>query len=230
MVDIAPELLEELRSSFQTKYNVDSRIKNLLKKVEKGTCTYEDAHKYAIRCGDLLSQTFGVRIDANMLPDGTLYFNIADRTVRPMLENNYKLVAHYCEEVQTTMNRAAGLGLKPIIPELNESRIKGLVDLVSEGPFEETKKYLGDPVVNFSQSVVDDSIENNAGFQYRAGLSPKIVRRAEYGACQWCVDLEGVYDYPCDLEVYQRHENCRCITEYMPGNGSAQDVWKKTWR
>ncbi len=229
-MDIAPELYDELKTSFETKYNVDSRIRSLLKKMESGRGTYVDASKYAIRCGELLSQTFGVRIDVNALPDGTLYYNIADRTVRPMLENNYRLVADYCDSVQKTINRSAGLGLNPIRPEMNNSRIQGLVDLVSDGPYEEAKKYLKDPVINFSQSVVDDSIESNAGFQYRAGLRPKIIRHAEFGACPWCVDLEGEYDYPCDPAVYQRHENCRCITEYEPGDGGAQDVWSKKWR
>lgn len=229
-MDIVPELLNELETSFRTKYSVDSRIRNLLKRMEAGKGTYLDANKYAIRCGVLLSQTFGVRIDASMLPDGTMYFNIADRTVRPMLEQNYRLVADYCESVQKTLNRSAGLGLNPIRPELNDSRIRGLVDLLTEGPFDEVKKYLGDPVVNFSQSVVDDSIQSNAEFHSRTGMNPKIVRRAEYGACEWCVALEGVYDYPCDPEVFQRHENCRCTTEYEPGNGKAQDVWTKSWR
>ena len=230
MTDIAPELLEELRVSFKTKYDVDSRIRSLLRRLESGKVSYIDANKYAIRCGELLSQTFGVRIDATMLPDGTMYFNIADRTVRPMLENNYRLVADYCESVQKSLNRSAGLGLNPIRPDLNNSRVRGLVDVVSSGPFEEVKKFLGEPVVNFTQSVVDDSIKDNAGFQYNAGMRPKILRHAEYGACPWCVDLEGVYDYPCEDEVFQRHENCRCTTEYNPGDGRAQDVWSKSWR
>lgn len=229
-MDIVPELLDELRTSFDTKYSVDSRIRNLIKKMESGRGTYVDANKYAIRCGQLLSQTFGVRIDVDILPDGTMFYNIADRTVRPMLEQNYRLVADYCDSIQKSMNQTAGLGLNPVRPAVNNSRIQGLVDLVSSGPFEDVKKYLGEPVINFTQSVVDDAIESNAGFQYRAGLRPKIIRHAEYGACPWCVDLEGEYDYPCDPAVYQRHENCRCITEYQPGDGRGQDVWSKQWR
>lgn len=228
-MDMAPELLKALQDSFSTKYEVDSRIRAVLKKIESGRGTYLDANRYAIRCGQLLSQTFGVRIEASMLPDGTLYYNIADRTVRPMLEQNYKLISEACEKVQETMNKSAGLGLRPLVPEMNDNRIQGLIDLVSTRPYEEVKQFLDDPVINFSQSVVDDSIEKNADFQYKAGMSPKIVRTADGNACAWCVELAGTYDYPCDRDVYQRHERCRCSVDYVIDRGR-QDVYTKRWR
>lgn len=228
-MDIAPELLKALQDSFSTKYDVDSRIRSVLKKIEAGRGTYFDANRYAIRCGQLLSQTFGIRIDASMLPDGTLYYNIADRTVRPMLEQNYKLVSDVCEKVQETMNRTAGLGLRPLRPDMNDNRIQGLIDLITTRPYEEVRSFLDDPVINFTQSVVDDAIQKNADFQYKAGMEPKIVRRAEGNACPWCVELAGTYDYPCDSEVYQRHERCRCSVEFVIDRGK-QDVWSKTWR
>ncbi|MBO4861480.1 MAG: hypothetical protein J5535_01100, partial [Firmicutes bacterium] len=70
----------------------------------------------------------------------------------------------------------------------------------------------------------------NADFHYKTGLSPKIVRTAEAKCCDWCASLEGEYDYPLeDTEVYRRHDNCRCIVEYKPGDGRKQDVHTKQW-
>ena len=101
----------------------------------------------------------------------------------------------------------------------------------SEEDFESIKWLLDDPIINFSQSIVDDGIKANAEFHAKAGLQPKITRRVSGHACEWCSRLAGTYEYDeAPKEVYQRHERCRCTVDYNPGNGRKQDVWSKTWR
>lgn len=62
-------------------------------------------------------------------------------------------------------------------------------------------------------------------------MEPKIVRKAESGACKWCRALEGTYLYKdvksTGSDVYRRHEFCRCIVTYENGK-KRQDVWSKT--
>ena len=84
-----------------------------------------------------------------------------------------------------------------------------------------------EPVVNFTQSVVDDAIRENVAVQAEAGLSPTVTRIAEAGCCRWCADLEGEYAYPVDRDVYRRHENCRCMVIYDPGKGKLQNAHTK---
>lgn len=83
-------------------------------------------------------------------------------------------------------------------------------------------------MVNFSQSVVDDTVKANADFQYKAGLKPKIIRTEAGNCCDWCKGLAGVYAYPDVLkDVYRRHRFCWCTVDYHPGDGKKQDVWSK---
>ncbi len=113
---------------------------------------------------------------------------------------------------------------------MNQSRIDGLVSRLSEGDFEKSKWLLGSPIVNFSQSVVDDMVRKNAEFHFHSGMSPKIVRKEVGNCCKWCKSLVGTYSYPdVPKDVYRRHRNCRCTVEYYPRKGKKQNVWNKKW-
>lgn len=60
---------------------------------------------------EILAEVLGVTIKAEVLPDGRMYFNIAERILNPTLQNNYDLVSEFTTEVQTTLNESAGIGL-----------------------------------------------------------------------------------------------------------------------
>ena len=149
-----------------------------------------------------------------------------------MLTRAYNMNSLACEKVQEALNNAAGLNLKAQTPKLNQDRIDGLARRIgSEENYDDVAWILNEPVKTFSRSIVDDSIEANADFQYRAGLSPKIIRIAEAKCCDWCADLAGEYDYPLeDTDVYRRHNNCRCVVDYHPGDGRVQNAHTKQWR
>lgn len=229
--DIAPGLLELLQEKFKNKTSVDKVIKQAMEALGTAGATYEDANNFAIRLGEILSKVYSENITAEVLPDGRMYFNIADRVITPTMTNNYDLIAEYTAEVQTQMNRQAGYHIKGQKPELNESRIKGIVNrLADEKDFNKIKWILEEPIINFSQSVVDDTVKANADFQYKSGLRPTITRKVEHDCCAWCGDMAGVYSYPdVPPDVYRRHRYCRCSVEYDPGDGRKQDIWSKKW-
>ena len=60
-----------------------------------------------------------------------MYFNIANRTVRPMLEYLYGDVSSYTEMVQQEIYEATGVGLQAISPLFNEERAKNLVTSIA---------------------------------------------------------------------------------------------------
>ena len=234
MTDIVPELLEAIKKDFE-KQRVDSKkIQALLKLLEEGQATYKDAHAYAVEVGEILSKVLNVHITAETLPDGKMYFNIADRVLNETLKNNYSLVSDYTEGVQTRLNQQAGLKLRAQRPDFDQDRVKGFVNkLSSADDFADVQWVLGDPMVNFTQSVVDEAIKKNAKFHSDAGMKSVIKRQVKGKACKWCRGLEGTYDYPKGTpnEVFHRHENCRCVTEYYPSDKKKkQDVWSKEWR
>ena len=51
---------------------------------------------------------------------------------------------------------------------------------------------LREPIINFTQAIVDDAVRANADFQSKAGLNPKIVRTSTRKCCAWCNSLAGV--------------------------------------
>lgn len=231
MDDIAPGLLLRIRASFRQTMEADPAIQALLKKIEEGNATYRDAEQYALQIGEALSQAFVKNLGTDVLPDGRMYYNIADRVLRPMLEEDHAAVSEAAKMVQESMNRKAGIGLKAQPVAVNENRIQGIVDKVSNAEsFENVAWVLDEPIKNFSMNVVDESIRQNVSFQGRAGLQPKVIRRAERKCCEWCSALAGEYDYPdIPYDVYRRHENCRCTVEYDPGGGKRQNVHTKKW-
>ena len=95
-----------------------------------------------------------------------------------------------------------------------------------------SKWLLGQPVIeNLLQGIVTNSIKENAEFQYKSGMQPKIVRRTDGNCCEWCSRMAGEYTYPdCPPDVYRRHNNCNCTVEYYPGDGRTQVIWSKEQR
>lgn len=229
--DIAPALLEQLRAAFLENLESDKTAARLLEEIQNGTATYATAGDYAEQVGTALADAFSAVLTADALPDGKMYWNIADRVVLPLLEQDYELVSDAAVQVQTALNQAAGIGIKAQKAALNTDKVDGLLNKISAADsYDNVAWVLGEPVKTFSRSVVDDTVKANAEFQSNAGLHPKIVRKAEFKCCEWCSALAGTYEYP-DVpdDIYRRHENCRCTVEYDPGSGKRQNVWTKKW-
>ena len=161
-----------------------------------------------------------------------MYFNIAERILNGTMKENYNLVSNYSTEVQEALNSTAGMGLKAVKPPLNQDRVDGIVFRVSSAEdFDDIKWILDEPIIIFSQSIVDEFIKLNVEFHNDIGLSPKIIRREAGGCCDWCRELVGEYQYP-DVpdDIYRRHRYCRCTVDYYPGDGRRQNVHSKKWR
>ena len=232
MIDIVPELLEKLQNEFSKKLSADKSIIQLQKSIISGEATYKDANYFAIRVGELLSEVFQENLSSSQLPDGKMYFNIAERIINPTFKNNYDLVSSYSELVQETLNIQANIGVAVKIPEMNQDRLDGIINRIStEEDFDSVKWLLKEPPVNFSQAIVDDFIKANAEFHKDLGLSPKIIRKSTGKCCEWCNEIEGTYEYPdVPKDVYRRHQRCKCTVDYVPAQGKKQNVWSKGWR
>ena len=233
MEDIAPELLEKLQRRFEEKISVNPKIRALFRRIQSGSATYVDAEDYAYLVGEALSQTFGELLSTSVLPDGRMYYNIADRVLRPLLLEDHALVSDAAILVQKALNEKAKIGIKPQTAAVSEDRINGIVNKVSDAErFDDVAWVLNEPVINFSMNVVDEILKANVNAHGRAGLHPKIIRKSEWRCCEWCSMLAGEYDYP-DVpdDIYRRHERCRCSVMYDPADGKRklQNVHSKKW-
>ena len=229
--DVLPGILQEVQERFERDFGKSEIVRNAFAALKAKKATYRTANEFAIEIGEILSKALGASLSADKLPDGKMYYNIAQRLLTDVLGRNYELVSGYASDVQKNLNSEAKIGLTAQVPELNQDRIDGLVNrLASEESFDDVKWVLDDPIVNFSQSIVDDSIRKNVEFHHKVGLSPKIVRRVVGHPCKWCKSLEGSYNYPeVPKNIYRRHGNCQCTVDYHPGNGKKQNVHTKSW-
>lgn len=109
--------------------------------------------------------------------------------------------------------------------------IDGIIDKVSDSDhFEDVAWVLDAPIVNHTMGRVDDIIHKNVDLHAKAGLSPKVVRKEVGDCCDWCKEVVGTYEYPdVPADVYKRHDRCKCVVEYYPGDGRKQDVWSKEY-
>lgn len=163
-----------------------------------------------------------------------MYYNIASRIFNQTLGKNgtYGYISKYAQQVQDIINKNAGIGIKAVTAELNQDRINGIVDIVSgKDNFDDIKYMINEPVVNFGQAIVDDTVKANADFQFNSGLSPKIVRISEGGCCEWCDKIAGAYDYEnvrnTGNDVFRRHKYCRCLVTYEAGGKRPENVHTK---
>lgn len=233
MEDMAPALLKKIQSAFHSKFEKSGEISELYSLVRSGEATYKQAQDFAVETGKILSEVFAENISSGILPNGKLYYNIAERIIPPMLKNNYNLTADIAKEVQNAINRAAGLNITAVKPELNRDKVNGIIDIVSGADkYDDISYMLRDPIVNFTQCVVDDTVKANADVQYKAGLSPKIVRTSIGKCCEWCSRITGTYDYESvknsGNNVFRRHKNCNCLVEFVVDK-QVQNVHSKRW-
>ncbi len=230
--DIVPSIFEKIEKTFKLKTKESRIIKEKLKALKNKRATYQDANDFAIELGDILASAFSSNIRTEDLPDGKMYYNIAKRLIEPNMVRNYELVGDYARLVQESLNKQAQISIEAQKADLNQDRIDKLVDKISKyDSFEKGKWLLDEPIKNFTQSIVDDTIKKNADFHYKAGLRPKIIRREKGNCCDWCKAIAGVYDYQevknTGNNVYRRHRYCRCTVDYVPGDGKKQNVWTK---
>ena len=226
MIDTAPELFVELKKSFNEKYSKNKKVEKILSTIKDGKPTYSEVNDLSIEVGDILAEVFKENLSSDILPDGRMYYNIAKRTIEPMMINNYDIVTDNAVIVQEILNKNAGMGIKAQVPKLNQSRIDGIIDRLDEAElFDDIKWILDEPIKNFTQAVADDAVKKNTEFHEGLGLVPTVTRIVRGDCCDWCRQVAGTYHYP-DIpdDVYRRHRFCRCTVEYDPGDGKKKSI------
>lgn len=231
--DVVPVLNERIERSFRTNMLRDRRIAQISKRIRDGTATFIEAHDYAERIGENLSRSFLSNLTEDALPDGRLYYNIANRTVVPALQVNHITINEAAEEIQNAIDLKNGIGLKSVRADFPKERIQGLIDkMTTDGiTLIEAQSWLKEPLINNLEAFVDDFIKENAKVRSNAGLKTTITRIAAPGCCDWCDALAGTYEYGSEpQDVYRRHQFCRCTVTFQ-SKKTSQDVWsKKIWQ
>lgn len=229
MNDLTVETLEKIKEHFKRTYDSDLEIKNLLKRLNEKNVKHADTLNYAFKVGETLNKGYKENIVIELLNEGYLPIEVAQEIIKPTLENNYDLVTNYGVKVQEQINKSLGLGLKGVKPDFNDDYLKMIIEKVSqiEG-VDSIIAYLDEPIINFTQTLVDDLLHENMDFHSRLGLKPKVSRYTTGKACKWCQNLVGEYDYESvkgkGNDVWRRHKNCRCVVDYINSVGVKANV------
>lgn len=228
-------VLQDIKDEFASRYQSNTKIRSLLAKIHSGKGTYEDASEASRLLGSELSEIYTAKMkDAygvNMPADTAEI----DSVLRQTLKHDYDTITELSNTTQKGLNKAAGINMNAVVPNYNENRAEGIITRVDEFSRRDPDAALNElrnNIVNYSMSVVDDSVKANAEAQFRSGFVPKITRKMQgFHPCKWCQALAGTYEYP-DVpdDVYRRHQNCYCTVTYTPaGSKRSQDVWSKKW-
>lgn len=132
MTDAVPELWEQISRDFNRSASTDVWIRSFLRRVKDGTATSEEASIYAGRLGTHAGSALTRALKKESLPDGKLYWNIADRTIRPLLTEVHRRVNDAAAAVLAAENKKNGIGLKPMRGPWPENRVKDLIDKIVE--------------------------------------------------------------------------------------------------
>lgn len=230
------EVLAKIIEGFYQGMEGSRRAKNIAGKIAQGKATYADAYSYARENSRILRNSIQENISDALTEDGRLFREAADVVIRQPMKQSGKRVIETAAEIQQQLNEEAGIGIRAIEPELNEDQIDGIITgICNAESYDAEANTLYSQIENFLEGTVDDCVHDNADFQYRAGLNPKIERRAAGKCCEWCDRLAGTYDYE-DVrnrgnDVFRRHKNCHCVVSYIPGGKSSrrQNVHTRQW-
>ena len=227
--DIVPELKEQIDARFKSNNLRDRQLLRVSKRIQAGSADLTDAHAYAERLGVNLSDALTGTLTEDKLPNGKLYYNIAERTVIPSLEQNYEMVNEAAAQIQKAIDQQAKIGLGSVRADFPIERIQNLIDKMTADniTYEQVIRWLMEPIVNNSEAFSDDYIKANADFRAKAGLRTKITRRVANNCCDWCAAMAGTWIYGSEPpDIYRRHEYCRCTVTYQSDKIS-QNVWSK---
>lgn len=234
MDDIVPALYAKIEKAFQEAVASDERILSFINKLNAGTATIHDVSLYASYLGDHAAEALKEFVTPDALPDGKMYYNIAERLISPLMKNNHHLSNDAAVNVQKEIDASDNVGIEPIASTYPDGRVKSIINAVSKDGIDYTEMIskMDGPIRNTSQSFVDDFIKENAKFRYKAGMSPKITRTLVGGACEWCRNLAGTYNYPDDVpkDVYRRHDSCRCTVTFKNGDMLQDTRTKMRWK
>ena len=185
--------------------------------------SYKDADNYADLVGQAMAKAF--HDNAVDLPNDKMYFNIADRLINGALRQSHQLVSNYTADAQTALNKQAGLGIKGLTADMDESKAKNLVEVACHADrYADVAPKVEQAMTSFARSVVVDTMKKNVDFHHKLGLSPKIVRKLGPGTskkrsnsrCEFCRERVGTFEYnkkTIDKEIFRR---CLLYTSPSP--------------
>lgn len=230
VVDVAPELAAKIDRLYTDALKNDKTIVRLGTKLQKQPLSASEIRTLSERLGKHASDALREVLTPEALPDGLVYWNIAERTIKPLLEKVYATENAVQTASQMLTDKAAGINIA-ISKGVNPAdRINEVLNFaVNSTTGEQISNALNDPVKTTALDFMDDFIKANANIRNGLGFKQTVIR--EYDGvglgrgtrpCNWCIGRAGTWTYQqaIDNGVFERHVGCGCTIEVV----SSDDV------
>ena len=121
--DIVPELYAQIHADFDANIHKSKIVKTFRSRLEKKKADAKGVSLYAAELGKCAAYALTRNLTQENLPDGKLYWNIAERTIQPILEECHQMIMAAASEVQSLEDKKKGINLKPIEPDFPRYRV-----------------------------------------------------------------------------------------------------------
>lgn len=130
--DIVPELLDQILAEYERQIEGNRFIQSFLKRLEKETAKDSDVSLYGNELGDCAAKAFLKYITPENLPDGKLYWNIADRIINTLMTDVYNKVNDAAASVQKVNDKEDDINIKPQKALYPSDRIRRMIEKAIE--------------------------------------------------------------------------------------------------
>lgn len=128
MNDIGLELQKSIETAFNERLAIDVVIKAIKLKVENGKATQRGVTMLCKRLGEIASKVLIENIKPEMMPNDKMYWNIAEKAIKPLMIQIHGIVNKVAAEVVEAERKTNGIHIKPIEPVFPEERIESLIN------------------------------------------------------------------------------------------------------
>lgn len=212
----------------------NSEVQKLMKAVGNRTATYAEALEYSSLLSKLL-----VESASEIYPKDS-------QKVLEMLKNSqycknyFNHVDKYLYDLQSSLNKDSGLGMKPVkmikYNQLLDQSVSSSDDYKAD-----IEKYKSKAELSANKHV-DTYQQYNAKTQNKAGYKVTVSRTydgrglSDGRTCKFCMERVGSkIPYPQAVKkgMFQRHEGCHCVIEYNNNGEKSYQTKKgglKSWK
>ena len=222
------DVIKKIAKDFKANLNGNTEVRPLIKKMLKGTATYNDADKYALETAKALGKALSDNLQWGALSE-VEYQTVISQVLPAGLESTYESVSNYAGAVQRGLNERYDIKLKVLKTKINAEDILNITKKAKKATaYTEVAGAVNQDTMSFAQNVAVNTMKDNADFQNNVGYTVTVERiyddvglhnRKE--PCQWCIEKEGVWEYADALAngVFARHPGCGCTIIYHAEKG-----------
>lgn len=217
---IAEDLYNKIAADYTKAVNNDQKIAELIKKIKSGKGDQNDVTLFSARLGRHAKESFEKYLVPTNLPNEQLYWNVAQETVKPIMENIHSDINTQAIIEQVFEDSKSGVKVN-IIKGSNSSIKNYMNKICTASEAGDLKGAIERYTEQATRQMYDSFQQTNADLRAKCGYEEYVYRKydgkglhGKNDPCQFCLDRAGTFQYPDEAkaaEVFARHPGCGCM-------------------